>query len=266
MEVLLSNTVQVGIVRQPSPEEEELAAKRAECSRLQAELADRELYLFNLRLSIAAFEGKYLRQVGVLYAELDRWNAKIAAQRAVEEGTESAQAAASTAASQADESYAAVHGEAAQAKDFQPSSQLKSSFREAAKRLHPDLATDEADRQTREQYMKRANRAYQEGDEDELKRVLEEYNSSPDSVKGTGIAADLVRVIRQIRQIRNRLTQIELEIAFLLESDIAKLKTKADAAASEGRDLLAEMAANVTKQIDNARHAFEARSAEVANG
>ena len=75
-------------VRQASPEEEELTAKRAECSKLQAELTDRELYLVNLRVSLAAFEQRYLHKVGTLYAELDEWNAKIAAQFAEQEGTD----------------------------------------------------------------------------------------------------------------------------------------------------------------------------------
>jgi hypothetical protein len=94
----------VDIARRSSPEEEELDAKRDECSKLQAELAERELDLVNLRASLAAFEDKYLRQVGTLYAELDDWNAKIAAQLADEEGTENACAAASAAAAQAAES------------------------------------------------------------------------------------------------------------------------------------------------------------------
>ena len=66
------------IVRRLSPEEEELARKREELALLQAELAERELFLTNLRAELSAFEGQYLRQVGTLYAELDEWNARIA--------------------------------------------------------------------------------------------------------------------------------------------------------------------------------------------
>jgi hypothetical protein len=59
------------IVHHLSPEEQELAQKRKELALLQAELIDRELFLVNLRAELAAFEGRYLREVGVLYAELD---------------------------------------------------------------------------------------------------------------------------------------------------------------------------------------------------
>ena len=64
------------ISRHLSPEEQELARKREELAFLQTKLADREVFLANLRAELAAFEGRYLREVGVLYAELDDWNAK----------------------------------------------------------------------------------------------------------------------------------------------------------------------------------------------
>ena len=66
------------IVRHLSLEEQELARKLQELAMLQAELIDRELLLANLRAELAVFEGRYLREVGGLYAELDDWNAKIA--------------------------------------------------------------------------------------------------------------------------------------------------------------------------------------------
>jgi hypothetical protein len=51
------------IVRQLTPEEEELAAKREELARLGAQLADRELALASLKAELAGFEGLYLRRV-----------------------------------------------------------------------------------------------------------------------------------------------------------------------------------------------------------
>jgi len=203
------------IVRRLSPEEEELARKREELALLQAELAERELDLTNLRAELAAFEGRYLRQVGTLYAELDEWNAKIAERLAKEEGTEESRSAAAQARMQADESDSAVHGEAAKAQEFIPSAELKALYREVAKRVHPDLATDEADRQKRDQLMAEANTAYQRGDAEALRRILEEYESSPESARGAGIGADLVRVLRQLKQVRDRIAAIILEVANL---------------------------------------------------
>src|SRR5208282_3935802 len=201
--------------------------------------------------------GRYLRQVGTLYAELDEWNAKIAERLAKEEGTEESRSAAAQARAQADESDSAVHGEAAKAQEFIPSAELKALYREVAKRVHPDLATDEADRQRRDQFMAEANAAYQRGDAEKLRRILEEYESSPESVRGAGIGADLVRVLRQLKQVRDRIAAIILEVANLAETEIAKLKAKADIAANEGRDLLAEMAASVQGRVNVAKQRYE---------
>jgi hypothetical protein len=246
------------ITRRVSPEEEELAKKREELALLQAELADRELFLTDLRAELSAFEALYLRQVGTLYAELDEWNAKIAERLAEQEGTEEARSAATEARTQAEESKSAVREGADNGEGFKASPELRSLFLRVAKQIHPDLATDPADRFRREQLMKEANAAYERGDAAALRRILEEYESSPESVKGVGVAADLERVIRQIKQIGARLSQIEVDIASLIDSDIAKLKAKVDAARAEGRELLSEMADDVRRRIQVARARFEA--------
>jgi hypothetical protein len=250
-----------GIVRRLAAEDEELARKQDELALLQSELAERELYLTNLRTEISSFEAQYLRRVGTLYAELDEWNAKIAELKAKREATPEAQSAAAEARAQADESGSAVHGEAAAAKEFTPSAELKSLYREVAKRVHPDLATDQADRDMRDRLMKEVNRAFQRGDADTLRKILEEYESSPQSVRGTGVGADLVHLLRQIKQVKDRLVEIELEVAKLAESELAKLKAKADIASGQGRDLLAEMAAAVQGRVNVARQLHEAEAA-----
>ena len=245
------------IVLQLSPEEEELAKKREELAILQVELADRELFLANLRAELAAFDGRYLREVGVLYAELDEWNARLAELRAEQAGTPEAKAEADEARTQAEEAYSAAHGEAANVQPFTPSPDLKKLYREAAKRVHPDTATDETDRARRERLMKEVNAAYAAGDEDALRRIIVGLENSPEAVQGLGVGADLIRVLRQLRLIRDRLTAITIELAALAETDIALLKAKTDIASSQGLDLLAEMEADVRGRISAARQMFD---------
>lgn len=247
------------IIRQLTPEEEELAAKREELARLETELADRELTLASLKVELAAFEGLYLRRVGVLYAELDEWNARLAELLAEQAGTSEARTAATEARSQAEESRSAAHSESAEVQPFMPSPELKGLYREAAKRAHPDTATDEADRARRERLMKEVNAAYAAGDEDALRRILAGLENSPDKVQGSGVGADLVRVLRQLRQVRNRIAAIELESAKISETDIAKLKAKADQWETEGRDLLADMATTVQGRVNVAREHFHGK-------
>jgi hypothetical protein len=245
------------VVRRLSPEGEELAARREQLARLEAELADRELALANIRAELAAFEGLYLRRVGVLYAELDEWNARLAELRAELTPTPEAQTEAGEARSQAQESYSTAHGEASNVQPFSSSPELKSLFREAAKRVHPDTAADEKDRARRERLMKEVNAAYAAGDEEALKRILVGLDNSPDDVQGLGIGADLIRVLRQLRLAKDRLAAIDMELAALAETDIAMLKAKADITASLGLDLLAEMEADVKRKISAVRQTYE---------
>ena len=256
----------LNIVPHTPAEEQELAKKRQELAILQAELTDRELSLANLRAEIAAFEGRYLREVGVLYAELDDWNAKIAEFAAEAAGTEQARAAASEARAQADDSYAAAHGEAARAKDFSPSPELKKLFRDVVNQIHPDRAANEIDRALRNRLMAEANLAYSRQDSDALRKILEEYKSSPESVKGDDTAADLRRVLLQIGQILRRLAEIEAEVARLTSSEIAMLMAKVQTAKSKGRDLLAEMRRDIQHRVDLARSEFETQCKEARTG
>ena len=220
----------------------------------------------NLRAELAAFEGRYLREVGKLYAELDDWNAKIAEFSAEADGSEEAKSAAAEARGKAEESYAAAHGEAAKAADFSPSPELRKLFREVVKQIHPDSATDEADRAVRNRLMAEANLAYRRGDADALRRILEEYKSSPESVKGEGVAADLERVLRQIERIISRLAQIETEVAELTSSEIAKLMAKVYSATASGSNLLAEMAKDLERRIQAAHRQYEAQVSKASAG
>jgi DNA repair exonuclease SbcCD ATPase subunit len=257
--------IKTDLVPRLTPEEEELAAKREELARLEAQLADQELFLASLKAELAAFEGLYLRRVGVLYAKLDEWNARLAELRAEQAGTPEAKAEAAEARTQAEEAYSSAHGEAAEVQPFTPSPELKKLYRKAAKRVHPDTATDEKDRARRERLMKEVNAAYSAGDEDALRRILAVLDSSPDTVQGSGIGADLIRVLRQLKQIRDRVAAIGREIANLSETDLAQLKAKADAAVTEGRDLLEEMASSINVRVMLIKQEVEEKSTSGAS-
>jgi ABC-type phosphate transport system auxiliary subunit len=264
------------MVVRTGPEEKELARKHQELAQLQSELADRELFLANLRGELAAFQRRYLREVGALYAELDdlsakiaewlpsnsstdaaaqeQWYAKIADLAEEDEQTAEFSFSATWARGYGGRRNFTLGAEESNEEAFRPSTRLKSLYREVAKRVHPDLATNEADRHKRELLVKQANEAYQRGDHEALRNILAEYEDSPESVQGEGVAADLARVIRQIKQIKARLSRIEREIAALMNSDIGKLRVKAEAAVAEGRDLLAEMAADLRRRIELQRN------------
>ena len=241
------------ITARRKPEEEELARKQSELAELEVELAERELGLANFQSELAAFEGLYLRTVGVLYAELDDLNAQIAERIAKEQGSQEATSNAAEARERAQESYSAAHSETAGTPEFHSTPELKSLYRAVAKTVHPDLTSDPEDRVRREKLMADANRAYERGDEAMLRRILDEYESGPEGVQGSGVAADLVRVIRKITQARNRLVAIEESSSLLQKSGMAELMTKSLDYTKLGRDLLAELALGLRVKIEVSR-------------
>jgi len=131
-------------------------------------------------------------------------------------------------------------------------------YREAAKCIHPDFAKDSIDLERRTRFMSEANRAYEAGDAEALRRILDEYEDGADAVEGEGIGAELIRIIRQISQAKTRVSAIEHELATLRQSEIALLKKQADESKQVGRDLLAELATAVREQIARTKKEYEA--------
>ena len=218
------------IVHKLTPEQEELEKKKVELAALETELAEKELHLATFQAELNAFEKEYMRVIGVRYTELDRIEAQIEEYLALLEST-----------------Y-----------DFKPSPELKKLYREVAKKIHPDLATDDEERQRRQDLMTEANIAYENGNIEKLKSILQEWENSSELVEGEGIVFELVRIIRQIAQSRDRLKAIQLEIAALEQTELFQLKTKIIEADKVGQDLLADMASEIDKQIDTAMAKLEA--------
>ena len=240
------------ITRTQTPEERELAAKNADLAALEIQLAQRELDVATLRVELHGFEQRYLRTVGVKFAEIDDLEAQIAeAINRRNPPDEAARQRAAEARRRATESAGVTSALEVRTHtvDFEPSEDLKRLYREIAKRIHPDLATDDAERAKRTRLMAEVNRAYAEGDEGRLRAILNEWETSPDAVTGVGVGAELVRTIRKIHQVEGRLAGIEIEIAKLNGSELSLLRARAEAEQINGRDLLARMADQLDAQI-----------------
>ena len=191
---------------QLNPEEQELARKRDEQAAIESELAERELRSANLRAELGAFERQYLHHVGSRYAELDELKAAVAERLAQNQpANERAQQAAREARARAAETQSTA-GEKSEGtpRAFESSPEMKRLYREVAKRVHPDLTSDRADRAKRQQLMAEANEAYERGDETRLRKIFTEYEWSAEAVQGEGPGAELIRVIRRISQARGR--------------------------------------------------------------
>lgn len=239
------------------PEAEELERKQLELVQLEIELAENELEFTTLIAELAALERHYLEVVGRRYAELDHIEAKIAEELARGRPTdESAQVMARAARKMANESAEPTGDESFEkstailrSNDFRPTDELQRLYRQAARTLHPDLTTNPAEQQRRQRFMAELNEAYGKGDEEQIRQLLRQWNSCPESVEGEGTAAELVRVIRKIAQVRQRLAAIEREVKQTSENELSQLKGRVEEAARDGCDLLQEMAKRVDVDI-----------------
>ncbi len=234
----------------------DLAFKRLELAALENELAQRELDLQTTQAELGAFGRRYLRIVGARYAELDRLEAQIAAAIARRHPrNQAAQAHAEQTRTQAEESAQAT-GTATASRHperFKPSDELKKLYREIAKKIHPDLVADPIERARRTEWMAEINRAYTEGDETRLRRLARQWHDLPHAPLDDAPDAELNRLAREIAQAHARLENIVNEIKILQQSDLGQLFAHVEQAERQGRDLLTEMAANVSALIERAQ-------------
>ncbi len=246
-----------------SPEEDELELKRIELAKSSELLAEKELELTTLRNSVLHFEHRYLMEVGIKYVEFDEINAKIAEKIARKNPQDAAfqeesETARETANSTAKEFHShEIPKEEEFSKDFKPSEEIKKLYRQIAMKIHPDRATGEKEKEYQTRLMAEVNDAYANGDIERLRQILQEWESSPESVIGEGIASDLVRMIRSISQIKGRLKTIEKEIKTIKETEMHKMMMQVQEAEENGRDLLTELADKIDSDIQLAKEKLE---------
>jgi hypothetical protein len=244
------------LVRNPTPEEEELSEKQDELARLQTELVERELELATFSAELQSFEHRYYRTVGVRMARLDTLEAEIAECLADGAPNDPAAGARATAARERARESAAADPEARSASPSgggPVSPELRRLYHELARMVHPDLTTDEVERGLRTSVMMDVNDAYCNGDLEAVQRLRRRWADRPESVQGTDTSAEMLRTQRRIALVRDRMQAITQEQAALTDSELYRLKARVDEAAREGEDLLATMAADLDTQISSAQ-------------
>ena len=256
-------TQPTSICRAQTPEEAELARKRGELAAVREALAARERELDHLRDQLFSFEGRYIRQVGVLYRQLEEWEERIAellvSRESPEDRAEKVHKAQEEAIA-AEIDAMVAESENAASQDAGPALDLKALFRELAKRIHPDFATDHHDERHRTRLMAQANEALRREDAAALQRMLNGHDPSIDLSNPAAVKAELKRVKKLIREVQQDTAAATAEFETLAHSEMAKLRDSTTMAALHGRDLLAELAARVKGRIGMAMRRFEMES------
>jgi hypothetical protein len=127
-----------------------------------------------------------------------------------------------------------------------PEASLKNLYRYLARRFHPDLASDAADRERRNRLMAMINEAYDQGDADLLR-----YLGDQPFAMDTAESLDTLR-LHQLQAMTNelaeRIEQATQARAGLMHNDLMRLKVEEKLAKRQGRDLLREMSQQMEQE------------------
>jgi hypothetical protein len=213
--------------------------------RLRDRLAELEVEHATLRSELAAFESDYLRQVGYVDVQVQELEARILAVVAARSGAVDDQNAAAAAEQRFRETTTALRSIPAPAGP-PPGDALKSLFRDAAKRMHPDLVSDAGGRAHAEAFMKRLNQAYAKGDAEAIGNLVRQWESSPyASARPAGESA--------APALQAAVAHAEQRLAAARDSELARLMEQAFAASMTGRDLLAELREDAEAALGRAK-------------
>lgn len=234
------------------------AAADREAERLRDRLAQIELDQATLEAELAAFNADYMREVVTVLAELHELEARIAGLVARRSGSADDKAAAKSARARARETTAAVRA-IPKTPGPLPTGDLKKLFREAAKRMHPDLAPDDDTRRHAEAFMKRLNQAFSASDAGAIVDLVRQWESSPYAVAPAAEAVQSARAARRVSALQAAVDRAQARLDEVRATDLAGMMERAMAAAARGTDLLAEWRSSSEAALAAAR----ARMAEL---
>lgn len=238
-----------------SARDPELRTLRAQISERQEAVADLELELFDLRVSLEQFERELGRRIRPLERQLTDLRAQLsesrhASERRAQWGKDLEEAP--DVVRQFERAWTRSESPIAPPRTRpQPDdSELKTLYRELAKRFHPDLTTDSQEKEWRESMMAAVNAAYEKHD---LEALLE-LQQKPDRpvramVQSRGeILMQLSTEVLRLDEVIQKLTR---QLDELANSALAQLQLEVSMARQSGQDLLGQIAREL--ELDIAR-------------
>jgi len=228
----------------PVPQEEPgptelVAVGEAELARMRDQLAEIEAEYAMLEAELAVFEADYTREVVTVLAQLHDVEARILALTGDVAGARAAHERAARTTSRA----AAL----APPPEPVPPASLKRLFRDAAKRMHPDLAPGDEAREHAEAFMKRLNDAYRSGDAEAIADLLRQWDASPLAPEAAGDGA------RRVAAVQAAVARAQRRLDELRTSELARMMERSMAAAAAGQDHVATLRAHAELALADAR-------------
>ncbi|MGH9802813.1 MAG: hypothetical protein ACRD82_20805 [Blastocatellia bacterium] len=225
-------------------EEHNLQKRREELAQLEAELSERDAQLADIKSGLTGFENRYLSTVGGRYDELARIEKEIARLQGLDFDENG-------------EDYGGdslADDEVGCGQNRLHSDKLKKLYKEVARKFHPDLASCPQERQHRHQLMIEVNHAYESGAEERLKELLEAGESLEVVENGGAASAEMILLLRKITEAKQRLSEIESDIADITSSEVYKLKQRIENAEALEIDLFADLLSQIDRQIRKAQN------------
>lgn len=93
-----------------------------------------------------------------------------------------------------------------------PSEEARKLYRDLARKAHPDLAQEDAERSRREEFITRVNAAYARGSEAELRELAEEWAAGPQLRRAPSAAEELYARLEWLSQRKELLTLVAKEL------------------------------------------------------
>ena len=231
----------------------EIRSLRAKISERQDTVAELELELFDIRVSLEEFERRLDVRIRPLERQLTDLQAQLRksrheAERRAQWGNDLEEAP--DVVRQFERAWAPGRQQTKRPrKATQPEqSELKALYRELAKRFHPDLTTDPKEKEWREEMMAAVNSAYQSRDLNALLELRKQPDRQPARVSQTReeilamMAAEILRLDQLIAKLNRRMDKLS-------SSALAQLQLDVSMARQSGQDLLSQIAKDLELEI-----------------
>jgi hypothetical protein len=236
----------------------ELNSLEDELARKQERIAELELELFDARNDLRRFETEVEGRLGASQRRLDELEKELVqARRQAARRAQWGDRAASPdlmvdsvdqfeRAWRRDEPVEAPPPKPVEDEDIR--AEVKTLYRKLAKRFHPDLTTDLAEKAWREGIMADVNRAYADSDLAALRALDKRPDRSVELAPKTREQI-LAEIMAEIKRLDGLIPELESELRRVIQSPLLQLKLEVTLARRQGRDLLGEMASELRVEI-----------------
>lgn len=234
----------------------EIRTLRAKISDRQDTVAELELELFDIRVSLEKFERKLEVRIRPLEQQLTGLQAQLRksrhdAERRAQWGKDLEQAP--DVVKQFERAWTPGRQQIKKPQKISEpeKSELKALYRELAKRFHPDLTTDPEQKKWREEMMAAVNAAYQNQDLNALLALRQQPDRQLKQVSLTreellaNLAAEVLRLDQLIAKLNRTMDELS-------NSSLAQLQLNVSMARQAGRDLLSQIAKDLELEIAHA--------------